>query len=64
MSHQEKRKILLRKLIKTLEELKKDNMELDEEKLINLLGFEEGISRRTAKEYLTNAKGIIENGTD
>ena len=47
-----------------MKKIKEDNLELDEEKLINLMGAEQGITRRTAIEYINNAKAIIDNGTE
>lgn len=40
-----------------------EEMKEYEENIINMMGAEDGIARRTAVEYLDNAKAIIKGGT-
>lgn len=60
MGREFKRKLAVEMLVRTLEKVKEKGLVLDEEKLINLMGAKEGISRRTAKEYINNAKALLD----
>ena len=51
-------------LINTFKEVKEKGVEIDEVKLIGLMGAEQGVAERTAKEYIRCAKAKFENGTD
>lgn len=60
MTLQEKRKQTIQKIIKTIEKIQDQGRTLDIELLIDVLGGE-GVSRRTARDYIKSAYAIIEN---
>lgn len=62
--NQEIRKAMIKKIAHTLKEIKESGKELDMNKFISILGAEEGISRRTAKEYILSAEYINENSNN
>ena len=64
MSHQERRKRLIQKIVVSMKEVKDKGLKLDKEKLIAMMGVQEGASRRTSQEYIKCAESVIENDLD
>jgi|TARA_Y100000034_G_scaffold129649_1_gene186503 hypothetical protein len=62
MNQRESRKQAILRLVMTLRKAQDEDIEIDDEKLINLLGAEHGVASRTAREYLANARTLM--GTD
>lgn len=58
MSHAERRILLIGKIAETYRKAIAKDKEIDEDLLIATLGAEEGIARRTAREYIVSAKLI------
>lgn len=55
---------LIAKIQGTYAKCYNEGVDLDEEKLIGLLGSDEGVSRRTAKEYILCAKTRFQENLD
>lgn len=60
MSHQEKRKVLIQKIVNTYIDADKAEKYINQDELIAIMGAEEGVSRRTALEYIKCAAVILE----
>lgn len=59
MSHQERRRQAITKLISTFKEAKDRGVDIDVNKLVALMGVD-GISSRTARDYIKSAQAVID----
>tara|TARA_Y100000310_G_scaffold301841_1_gene338658 strand:- start:836 stop:1063 length:228 start_codon:yes stop_codon:yes gene_type:complete len=58
MSYQDRRKMMIAKVKATIE---KAGLEFDQEKFIAVMSAEEGVSRRTAMDYINVARRLLDD---